>query len=108
MQVTIFFLFLLLFEGHGISEIDTMSNLAYNWFSTKDEDNDNVAREHCVTSGGAWWYDTCNQSGLNSGYIKRSSAAERGISWDDGYGRSYKLKRVEMKIRPVSHQQLNE
>ena len=69
-------------------------------FSTKDQDNDNFGGSCAIERGGAWWYNYCGYSNLNSRY------ESNGISggwhhWNNGGPISFS----EMKIRPTQQQE---
>ena len=71
-------------------------------FSTKDRENDLRSDQCAVTFRGAWWYNACHRSNLNSQYLggPHSSLAD-GINWDSWKGYYYSLKFTEMKIRKM-------
>ena len=71
-------------------------------FSTKDVDRDSRVGGNCaVRRHGAWWYGNCATSNLNGEYLARQTS-RRGVSWWTWKGSFYSLKRVEMKIKPLS------
>lgn len=67
-------------------------------FTTKDNDND-LNSKNCATSNdiGAWWYDSCDQCGLNGLYNETSS--DKGIEWDGFPGGSTYMKFTQMMVR---------
>ncbi|KAK3104811.1 hypothetical protein FSP39_010778 [Pinctada imbricata] len=67
-------------------------------FTTKDNDND-LNSKNCATSNdiGAWWYDSCDQCGLNGLYNETSS--DKGIEWDGFPGGSIYMKFTQMMVR---------
>lgn len=70
-------------------------------FSTKDQDNDQWARNCAAVYKGAWWYNACHQTNLNGLYHegKHESVAD-GINWYSWKGHMESLKYTEIKIRP--------
>nr|XP_060614868.1 angiopoietin-related protein 7 [Anolis sagrei ordinatus] len=72
-------------------------------FSTKDKDNDKCV-DHCAQlRKGGYWYNCCTDSNLNGVYYRNGehNKSTDGITWYGWYGKTYSLKRVEMKIRPT-------
>ena len=71
-------------------------------FSTKNRENDLRSDQCAVTFKGAWWYNACHHSNLNSQFLggPHSSLAD-GINWDSWKGHYYSLKFSEMKIRKM-------
>ena len=66
-------------------------NLAYHngmAFSTKDRDNDKNGGNCAVSEKGAWWYDSCYHSNLNSNY----GDSDYSWYWDPLLGSEMKLK----------------
>ncbi|KAL9975445.1 hypothetical protein ACROYT_G012606 [Oculina patagonica] len=74
----------------------------FNWFSTKDRDNDNSSDTCSIGSKGAWWYNGGGDSNLNALYHhgKHAKGFER-VNWYHWKGAYYSVKRAEMKIKPV-------
>ena len=71
--------------------------------STKDQDNDQDPGRSCaIAFEGAWWYNSCHASNLNSRYLNGShSSYANGVNWYHWKGHHYSAKRAEMKIKPV-------
>ncbi|XP_060115476.1 angiopoietin-related protein 7 isoform X2 [Heteronotia binoei] len=72
-------------------------------FSTKDKDNDKCV-DHCaLLRKGGYWYNCCTDSNLNGIYYRNGehNKSTDGITWYGWHGKTYSLKRVEMKIRPA-------
>ncbi|XP_048374652.1 angiopoietin-related protein 7 [Sphaerodactylus townsendi] len=72
-------------------------------FSTKDKDNDKCV-DHCaLLRKGGYWYNCCTDSNLNGVYYRNGehNKSTDGITWYGWHGKTYSLKRVEMKIRPA-------
>ncbi|KAL9989445.1 hypothetical protein ACROYT_G003994 [Oculina patagonica] len=67
-------------------------------FTTKDRDNDASSSNCAVSSGGAWWYHSCQYANLNGLYLS-GQASFKGVRWYHWKGNE-SLKRSEMKIRP--------
>ena len=59
-------------------------------FSTKDRDNDEYDDNCAVNHKGAWWYDSCFDSNLNSNY------GDKTYLWQ-----SEQLLASEMKLKPA-------
>nr|XP_039272722.1 techylectin-5B-like [Styela clava] len=74
-------------------------------FSTKDHDNFNgynCAKHH----KGGWWFHTCHYCHLNGPYVEqevvgRGAPGIKWMSWRKSDDEFYRLKIVEVKIRPV-------
>jgi len=58
-------------------------------FSTKDRDNDKDGGNCAVSHKGAWWYNNCDHSSLNSNY------GDGDYSWNWG-----PILGSEMKLKP--------
>ena len=59
-------------------------------FSTKDRDNDEAGGNCAVGNRGAWWYNSCAHSSLNSNY------GNGDYNWNWG-----PLLASEMKLKPA-------
>ncbi|XP_053136837.1 angiopoietin-related protein 7 [Hemicordylus capensis] len=79
-------------------------------FSTKDKDNDKCV-DHCADlRKGGYWYNCCTDSNLN-GVFHRNGEHNKsmdGITWYGWHGKTYSLKRAEMKIRPADFKALGD
>ena len=73
-----------------------------NWrFSTKDKDHDGSTSNCAEKYKGAWWYNKCHHSNLNSVYSSNGTVPKIsvGLIWRHWKGYEYSYKRVVMKIR---------
>ena len=69
-------------------------------FSTRDNDNDPHHKNCALIRHGAWWFNACMYSHLNSLYHNNPGISSYiGIIWYDWKGYSYSLKFVEIKTR---------
>ncbi|PIK39911.1 putative ficolin-2-like [Apostichopus japonicus] len=68
-------------------------------FTTKDSDNDAYSNNCAVTHHGAWWYNNCDYSDLNSNY-HADQGSDYSVEWYYLPGSYYNIKFSEMKIRP--------
>ncbi|XP_054709304.1 uncharacterized protein LOC129219009 [Uloborus diversus] len=90
---------------------DSLSLHDAKMFSTYDRDNDEVASCcNCAdTFKGGWWYYRCFEANLNGPY--HTDPTENGyflgIIWERWRG-DYSLKSSEMKIRPLSFDDLQD
>ena len=83
---------------------DSLTSHRGQSFSTKDEDNDSHATEHCAQKyKGGWWYKNCHDSNLNgkwydNGVLANPSISD-GIIWDDWISDTYSLKTSVIAVR---------
>ncbi|XP_030635465.1 microfibril-associated glycoprotein 4 [Chanos chanos] len=73
-------------------------------FSTFDRDQDTHSTLNCARSFlGAFWYSNCHDTNPNGVYLWGSDGTHYaiGVEWSSWKGRSYSLKKISMKIRPV-------
>ncbi|KAL4237621.1 Fibrinogen C domain containing 1 [Mactra antiquata] len=96
-------------DGYSGDAGDGFTKHNGNRFSTKDVDNDKLVKEmggSCAKRfNGAGWYYKCYASNLNGKYYKGGKIPEKqydGVTWKPWTGPNYSLKKVEMKIIPVS------
>ena len=69
-------------------------------FSTRDRDHDAYSGNCAQLYKGAWWYNVCHYSNLNSLYLSGShSTYATGVIWNQWKGQYYSLKISEMKVR---------
>ena len=69
-------------------------------FSTQDSDNDLYSGNCAISHKGAWWYNNCHKSNLNSQYLAgQHSTYANGINWRTSKGYHYSLRITEMKLR---------
>lgn len=70
-------------------------------FTTADRDNDKHSSKNCaVDYPGGWWFKNCFRVHLNARYYHQSSVPNwQGLNWNTWRGKTYSLKKVEMKIR---------
>ncbi|XP_006902444.1 PREDICTED: ficolin-2-like [Elephantulus edwardii] len=93
--------------AEGTSELrvdrDSLKAQDNNFFTTKDQDNDQYSSGNCAqTYKGAWWYASCHSTNLNGLYLGGSHASSAdGINWYSGKGYNYSYKMSEMKLRPT-------
>ncbi|XP_061440496.1 fibrinogen beta chain [Rhineura floridana] len=87
------------------------------YFSTFDRDNDGWAnpdpKKQCSREdGGGWWYNRCHSANPNGRYYwgghytpnMAKHGTDDGIVWMNWKGSWDSLKKISMKIRPVSEQ----
>jgi angiopoietin 2 len=88
-------------SGYSGTAGDSMKYQNGMMFSTVDRDQDNDAEKHCaVRYVGAWWYNSCFWSNLNSEYHPSGTCPEaEGMVWFSWLGMERTLKRVTMKLR---------
>ncbi|WAR19211.1 FBCDB-like protein [Mya arenaria] len=96
-------------EGYTGDAGDGLTKHDGSKFSTKDVDNDKVVKEFGGSCAkrfhGAGWYYKCYASNLNGKFYKGGKIPEKrfdGVTWKPWTGPNYSLKKVEMKIRPLS------
>ncbi|XP_031166488.1 microfibril-associated glycoprotein 4-like [Sander lucioperca] len=72
-------------------------------FSTFDNDQDTWEGNCARSSLGAFWYNKCHYANPNGVYRWGfdNTLSNVGVSWYHWKGRSYSLKTISMKIRPV-------
>ncbi|XP_071835803.1 fibrinogen-like protein 1 [Apostichopus japonicus] len=78
-------------------------------FSTYDQDNDMITGHCAIIKQGAWWFNDCCVSNLNSIYSAGVVESTRrccggdvvSICWNNLPGPDHNIKYTEMKIRPV-------
>lgn len=77
-------------------------------FSTYDQDNDMITEQCAIIRQGAWWFNDCCASNLNSIYSAGAIVESTGccggvvsICWNNLPGPDHNIKYTEMKIRPV-------
>ena len=69
-------------------------------FTTKDNDNDLSTYNCAVDAEGAWWFESCYSSHLNSIYLSNwQSVGRKGIKWGSFRDYSVSLKKCSIKIR---------
>ena len=87
-EATNYTLFVDFYSGSAGDHLKSHNGMA---FSTKDRDNDKNSGNCAQSQKGAWWYNNCYTSNLNSNY---------GDS--DYYWNWHHLKGSEMKLKPKS------
>ena len=73
------------------------------FFSTSDQDNDEVVPSCAADYAGGWWYGSCPESNLNGPMGVGGSQLDkpgRGVVWESFKGLGVSLKQTEMKMRP--------
>lgn len=71
-----------------------------NYFSTKDQDNDNHSVNCASQYSGAWWYGACHDSNLNGLYLDGTHTTNgNGMNWHYGHGQKYSYKTTKMMFR---------
>ena len=89
-------------SNHSGTAPDGLSNHNGMYFSTSDADHDKWSDYNCSKEWqGGWWYNYCWFVILNGPYYNTTKVKYRGISWNDW--KREQLKKVEMKIRPLSY-----
>lgn len=79
---------------------DSLKSHDDNFFSTKDQDNDQSSGNCAKQYSGAWWYGRCHVSNLNGLYLRGPHESyANGINWSSGKGYKYSYKMSEMKFR---------
>ena len=86
-EATNYTLFVGFYSGDADDQLSYHNGMA---FSTKDRDNDKSGGNCAESQKGAWWYDSCYQSNLNSNY------------GDGDYRWNWQLKGSQMKLKPKS------
>ncbi|XP_056130905.1 angiopoietin-related protein 7 [Lampris incognitus] len=73
-------------------------------FSTNNKDNDKCVDDCASLRKGGYWYNCCTDSNLNGVFYRYGKHTKNtdGITWYGWHGPNYSLKRVEMKIRPLT------
>ncbi|XP_062992401.1 fibrinogen beta chain [Elgaria multicarinata webbii] len=100
---------------HGDNRTMTIHNGMF--FSTFDRDNDgwinpDPKKQCSKEDGGGWWYNRCHSCNLNGRFYygghytpdMAKHGTDDGIVWMNWKGSWMSLKKVSMKIRPVSQQ----
>jgi len=96
------FSFVFLLFGLGTAG-DSLARHNGSLFSTKDQDNDSNGGNCAVSSQGAWWYYSCQNSNLNGVYRQADYVGGAGVRWWYWRRDNRSAKRAEMKIRPVNY-----
>uniref|UniRef100_A0A8D0RWK2 Ficolin 1 n=1 Tax=Sus scrofa TaxID=9823 RepID=A0A8D0RWK2_PIG len=79
---------------------DSLSSHRDQFFSTKDQDNDNHSGNCAEQYHGAWWYNACHSSNLNGRYLRGlHTSYANGVNWRSGRGYNYSYQVSEMKVR---------
>ncbi|XP_057578937.1 ficolin-1-like [Hippopotamus amphibius kiboko] len=79
---------------------DSLTSHKDQFFSTKDQDNDQSSSNCAVQYQGAWWYNSCHSSNLNGRYLGGlHKSYANGINWRSWRGYNYSYKASEMKVR---------
>ena len=74
-------------------------------FSTIDSENDAHLSINCAALvHGAWWYNACVGSSLNSLYITQNSTSRESIRWNTWASAYLHFTKTEMKIKRNSPQ----
>lgn len=86
---------------HALSRAgDSLSSHRDQFFSTKDQDNDNHSGNCAEQYHGAWWYNACHSSNLNGRYLRGlHTSYANGVNWRSGRGYNYSYQVSEMKVR---------
>ena len=68
------------------------------YFTTIDNDNDNLANNNCAKRyNGGWWYEACHNANPNGQY--GNNLYGQGIIWQLWHDDYYSLPFIEMKIK---------
>ncbi|XP_066896467.1 ficolin-1 isoform X6 [Kogia breviceps] len=79
---------------------DSLSPQNDQFFSTKDQDNDQSSSNCAVQYQGAWWYKSCHSSNLNGRYLGGPHTSyANGVTWRSWRGYNYSYKASTMKVR---------
>ena len=91
--------FILTIGGYSGTAGDSLTNIHNgSRFTTRDNDNDNWSGGNCAQwHTGAWWYNHCHDSSLNSQYFNTLTSNYQGIIW--GTLKPTTLQFTEMKTR---------
>ena len=87
--------------GDSMTRGSIFTNLNGMSFSTHDQDNDKSSSNCAVSWQGAWWYNRCTDSNLNSLYLNGQSNTN-GVTWlfFNATASSWRtLRYSEMKLR---------
>ncbi|CAH6788787.1 ficolin-2 [Phodopus roborovskii] len=84
----------------GGSAGDSLTSQNNQFFSTKDQDNDQSSSNCALRFHGAWWYSDCHGSNLNGLYLRGPHKSyANGVNWKTWGGYNYSYKVSEMKVR---------
>ncbi|XP_036039024.1 ficolin-2 isoform X2 [Onychomys torridus] len=86
------------FVGGGAG--DSLTSHNNQFFTTKDQDNDQSSSNCALSYHGAWWYSGCHHSNLNGLYLRGPHMSyANGVNWKSWGGYNYSYKVSEMKVR---------
>ncbi|XP_025099997.1 ficolin-2-like [Pomacea canaliculata] len=88
-------------SGYSGDAGDSMEYHNNQSFSTFDRDNDKNSANCAALRNGAWWYNSCHFTNLNSRYKADGAKGPDGLNWFRAHSDWRSFNFSEMKMQPV-------